>query len=96
MPAARWNAYLNDLAKLIAFLHLIHDVDFILGGHLAPFFTEDDIQHLYAEIRQRCPFDEAEDFIHISKMPSHNITVGLSLPFIIEFLESMGVYVSEG
>ena len=87
----RWNTYLKNLAQLIASLHLFNDVDFILGGHLAPFITEADIRRLYVEIRQLCPFDETEDFIRISKMPSHNITVGISLPYITACLEELGV-----
>ena len=93
--AARWQVYLKKLGQLIAALHLINDVDFILGGHLAPYFTEDDIQRLYQEIRQYTNFEEESDFIRISKMPSHNITVGVSLPYILGFLEEAGVSLSE-
>ena len=92
----RWNTYLKYLAQLIASLHLVYDVDIILGGHLAPYFTEADILLLYDEIRQLCPFDEEDDFIHISKMPSHNITVGIALPFIHTFLEEAGVELDNG
>ena len=88
---AHWKNYLKNLGKLILGLHLVSDVDFILGGHLAPFITEADIRCIYDVIRQGCPFEEADDFIHISKMPSHNITVGISLPFIAAFLEDNGV-----
>ena len=91
-----WHAYLKNLAQLIASLHLVYDVDFILGGHLAPYITEADIRCLYAEIRQLCPFGEDDDFICISKMPSHNITVGISLPFITTFLEEAGVELGNG
>ena len=91
-----WNTYLKYLAQLIASLHLVYDVDIILGGHLAPYFTEADIHLLYDEIRQLCPFEEEDDFIHISKMPSHNITVGIALPFIHTFLEEAGVELDNG
>ncbi len=87
---ARWNGYLLNLARLIGSLHLINDVDFILGGHLAQFFTEEDIQVLYDGIRTLCPFEEEEDFIHISKMPSHNITIGVALSYIQDFLDDVG------
>lgn len=87
----RWDIYLEDLARLIASLHLFNDVDFILGGLLAAFIDEADIRRLYEKIRSFCPFEEGDDFIHISKMPAHNITVGLSLPYIAAFLEENGV-----
>lgn len=84
--AARWRTYLTDLSRLIEDLHLLHDVDVILGGHLAPHFTESDIQFMYAQIKELCPFEEASDFIRMSKMPIHNITVGIALPYIRNFL----------
>ena len=87
----RWQGYLHNLARLIAALHLVNDVDFIIGGHLAPYFTEADIQSLYQDIREMCPFEDSEDYIHISKMPSHNITIGVCLPYIRAFLEEAGV-----
>lgn len=88
--SVRWNAYLKMLAKLIEALHLVNDVDYILGGHLAPYFTEDDINVLYDEISNLCPFEENRDYILISKMPSHNINIGAALPFIEKFLNDAG------
>ena len=84
----KWGSYLNILGSLIGAVHLVNDVDFILGGHLAPYFTEEDLRVLYDVVRKDCPFEEPDDFIHISKMPSHNINVGAALPFIKEFLDS--------
>ncbi len=89
--AERWQKFLDYLACLILNLHLVVDTKYILGGHLAPFFTEDDIKILHNEIRKRTPFKEDDDFILISKMPSHNITIGAALPYIIEFLEDEGI-----
>lgn len=86
----RWQGYLHNLARLIDTLHLVNDVDYIIGGHLAPYFTEEDIQTLYRDIREMCPFQDSDDFIRISKMPSHNITIGVSLPYIRAFLEEAG------
>ena len=87
----RWKIFLKYLAKLIAHLHLMIDLKFILGGHLAPYFNEDDIKVLYEEIKTYTPFEEDEDYILISKMPSHNITVGAALSYIIKFLEELGI-----
>ncbi len=85
----RWRIFLKYLAKLIAQLHLVVDSKFILGGHLAPYFNEDDIKILYRKVREHTPFIEDDDYILISKMPSHNITVGAALPYVIQFLENM-------
>lgn len=86
----RWGVFLKFLGRLIAQLHLVVDTKYVLGGHLAPFFTDDDIKTLYHEVRELTPFVENDDFLLISKMPSHNITIGAALPYIMSFLESAG------
>ena len=45
---------------------------------------------LYDEIRRRTPFTDTDDYILISKMPSHNVAVGAALPYIRGFLEDIG------
>ena len=87
----RWAKFLDYLAKLIANLHLFIDTKYILGGHLAPYFTENYVKILYDKIRESTPFHENDDFILISRMPSHNITIGAALPYIINFLKDAGV-----
>ncbi len=86
--SGKWENFLHTLGSLIGAVHLVHDADYILGGHLAPYFTEEDIEVLYNVVRVDCPFEEPDDFIHISKMPSHNITIGAALPFIKDFLDN--------
>lgn len=88
--SGRWQNFLKYLGKLIAHLHLVVDTKYILGGHLAPYFTEEDIALLYEYGRKFTPFVEGEDYIQLSKMPSHNITVGAALPYIMSFLENIG------
>ena len=82
----RWDSYLRHLAKSINLLHLIYDKTFILGGYLAPYLTESDLAFLYEEIKRLTPFPEHSDFLRISKMPKHNITIGAALPYIQDFL----------
>ncbi len=86
----RWKIFLEYLARLITNLHLIIDTKYILGGHLAPYFTDKDVKFLYDKIRENTPFIESDDFILISKMPSHNITIGAALPYIMKFLKTFG------
>ena len=85
----KWLSYLKRLAIMISNLHLVLDVDFILGGHLAPYFNETDIHFLYDEIRKLTPFYDTDDYIRISKMPSHNITIGAALLFVVKYLEDI-------
>lgn len=85
----RWQNFLSHLGRLIASLHLVYDTNYILGGHLAPYFTEGDIDTLYDIVRERTPFVENDDYILLSKMPSHNITIGAALPYVMSFLEGV-------
>lgn len=82
----RWEDYLCHLAKTINLLHLIYDKDFILGGYLAPYLQEEDLAYIHEEIKKITPFPEDQDFLQISKMPKHNITIGAALPYIHKFL----------
>lgn len=82
----RWQQYLCHLAKAINLLHLIYDKDFILGGYLAPYLRDEDLAYIHEEIQKITPFPEDQDFLQISKMPKHNITIGAALPYIHKFL----------
>lgn len=86
----RWHHFLMHLAKAINMLHLVYDMDFILGGYLAPYLCEEDLAFIHREIKSMTPFDEATDFLLISKMPKHNISIGVALPYIQTFLDNVG------
>lgn len=85
----RWQFFLTDLSRAVNMLHLIYDTDFILGGYIAPYLCEEDLTFLHEQIRQMTPFPEPSDFILISKMPQHNISIGAALPYVREFLQKI-------
>ncbi|MDE7309932.1 MAG: ROK family transcriptional regulator [Lachnospiraceae bacterium] len=87
----RWKKFLTNLAKAVNMLHLIYDTDFILGGYLAQYLLEEDLAFLHKKIQQMTPFDETQDFLLISKMPRHNITIGAALPYIQAFLNNPAI-----
>ena len=87
----RWEQFLTNLAQVINLVHLIFDIDFILGGYLASYLQETDIVFLHEKIRQITPFEEQSDFLCISKMPKHNISIGAALPYIQAFFNQMQV-----
>lgn len=87
----RWKTFLSNLARMIYSLRLVCDVDIVLGGHLAAFFNEEDLSFLYQEIRKCSPFEEPDDFLLMSKMPSHNITIGAALTYIRSFLDNIDI-----
>lgn len=83
----RWKKYLHYTALVINNMHLLYDTVFVLGGYMAVHLLEEDIEQLYDEISKMTPFPEVRDYIRISKMPKHSITIGAALPYIREFLE---------
>lgn len=83
----QWQQYLRNLARAINMLHLVYDTDFILGGYLAAHLQERDLNFIHEEIKKITPFPETPDFLHISKMPKNNITIGAALPYIQNFLD---------
>ena len=85
----RWNHFLTDLAKAVNLLHLIYDTDFILGGYIAQYLCEEDLDFVHEKIKQMTPFSEEQDFLLISKMPKHNISIGAALPYIQTFLNNI-------
>ncbi|MDE6995392.1 MAG: ROK family transcriptional regulator [Lachnospiraceae bacterium] len=89
--SSRWNRFLTDLANSVNMLHLIYDTNFILGGYIAPYLCADDLNFLYERIQQLTPFTEPQDFLLISKMPRHSITIGAALPYIQAFLNKSDI-----
>lgn len=85
----RWDRFLTDLARAVNMLHLVCDMDFILGGYLASYLREEDIVYLHNRIQEMTPFIENCDFLRISKMLQNNIAIGAALPYIQEFLNGM-------
>ncbi len=84
--AQRWNRYLKDLARAIHVVYLAYDSICVLGGYLAAWLTEEDIEKIYEELETLSLFPEKHDFIRISRQPKHSITIGAALPYIRDFL----------
>jgi predicted NBD/HSP70 family sugar kinase len=83
----RWDTYLSHLARAILHTQLVCDRDVILGGYLAAYVQEEDVEKIYDEMERITPFQVIRDFIRISKRPKHGITIGAGLPYIQEFLD---------
>ncbi len=87
----QWNTFLTDLARAINMLHLVYDTDFILGGYISQYLCDEDLGFIHEKIQQMTPFTEEQDFLRISKMPEHNISIGAALPYIQAFLNNFGI-----
>lgn len=85
----RWGHYLEDLAHLISITHLTCDTNYILGGELTPFISQEDIRLLYKLIQMRIPFKDTDDYLLISKMPNYNTVMGGALSMIRLYLDNI-------
>lgn len=91
----RWDAFLGYLAMAINNLHMVVDCSIILGGHLAPYLTSEDISHLHKLVQENTAFPEDEPFIlpgHYKTQNNHKthvIALGAALPYIREFLNEI-------
>ena len=83
----RWKKFLQYLAMSINNMHLLYDTPIVLGGYLAAYITGEDLNTLYEMIEEMMPFPEEKNFLLISKMPKHSITIGSALHYIRHFLE---------
>lgn len=85
----RWNEYLYHLALLIGNLHMVMENVVILGGHITPFFTEEDINNLRQLVFEMSAFHDPADYIVPGKCRNDAVPIGAALPFIIEFFQSL-------
>ena len=81
----RWQNFLTSLAEVINLSHMLCDTTYILGGNLALYLCEEDIRYLHSRIAAMSSFEEPQDFIRISKMPKHSISIGAGLYYVRQF-----------
>jgi predicted NBD/HSP70 family sugar kinase len=86
---AKWNDYLHHLALLINTLHMVIESIVILGGHITPYFTEQDIETVRQLASDQSAFPVEEPYILQGRCRNDAVSTGAALPFIKDFLESM-------
>lgn len=82
----KWEDYLHYLSMLINNLHLVIESPVILGGHITPYFTEQDINMINKNVADRSAFHNDLPYIIHGKCRNDAVTIGAALPFIKEFL----------
>lgn len=87
---ARWEIYLNHLAAAINNIHMVIDIDVVLGGHMAPYLTSEDLQLLHEKVQEMTAFPEDEPFILQGNREKNAIAIGAALPFVQEYLMNIG------
>lgn len=85
----RWEKYLDHLAMLISNLHTVIENTIVLGGHVTPYFTEEDLTRLRQKVFELYAFDSNTDYILVGKCRYDSVSIGAALPFIKDFLENL-------
>lgn len=86
---ARWAEYIDWLAIALNNIHMALDSVIILGGHIAPYLTQDDLDRLFAAVQARTAFPEGENFLYIGLQEDNIIATGAAIPFVRSFLDSV-------
>ena len=87
--AALWECYLRHLAIGINNIRMLIDCEFIIGGHLLQYLTEEDFDRLKALIDQECPLRLGEAIISPSKFKTESAAQGAALPLVKEYLQTV-------
>ena len=85
----RWTKYLSYLAIAIDNLHMVIDYDIILGGTIAPYISENDIEILLTRIRNTSAFPTERHYISTAVNAKIPIACGAALPYIKNFLKHL-------
>ncbi|MBD5162495.1 MAG: ROK family transcriptional regulator [Oscillibacter sp.] len=85
----RWAEYIDWLAIALNNLHMVLDSTIVLGGHIAPYLTQDDLDRLFAAVQTRTAFPESESFLRLGVQEDDIIATGAAIPFVRSFLDSV-------
>ena len=85
----RWHSYLHYLSLAINNLHMFTDFDIILGGTLARYLSEEDLDLISDLVFHISAFPTNRRFIKLSRNPDFPISRGAALPYIQGHLLSM-------
>lgn len=82
----RWTEYLSWLGMALNNIHMVMDSVIVLGGHIAPYLSRDDLDRLFGVIQERTAFPELENFLCLGVQENDIIAIGAAIPFIQSFL----------
>lgn len=85
----RWEQFLTYLAIAINNMHMVIDTEVILGGHLTPYMTEQDLDYIMAQMQKVTAFPEKESFLSLGKRKSSPFAIGAALYYTKNFLQNM-------
>ncbi len=85
----RWEIYLDDLAAAVNNIHRVLDCTVILGGHIAPYLLQSDMDKLAALVESKSSFPEPEPYIRIGSCTHLVVATGAALQNIAAFIASV-------
>ena len=85
---AFWEDYSSHLITAIHNVRMVLDCDVVLGGYQAK-FLELHLPELKSRLAEVNPFDSSTDYLRIAKDPESSSTLGVSLYFIRDFIDSI-------
>jgi len=85
----RWMEYLDYLAMALNNLHMVLDCTIVLGGHIAPYLNQKDLDILFSKIQSRTAFPDQDNFLLLGVPDNDAIASGAAIPFIRTFLASI-------
>ena len=86
---ALWERYLRYLARGISNIRMLIDCEFIIGGHLGQYLSEEDFARLRALVDEECPLRLGGAVISPSRFRSESAAKGAALPAIKAFLQTV-------
>ena len=87
----RWEEYLSFLSILINNLHMVLENTIILGGHITPYFTDQDLAYIKKKVQERSTFSDDTSYIIQGKCRNDTVSIGAALPFIKNFLDEIAL-----
>lgn len=87
----KWEDYLNALSMLIHNLHMVIESTVILGGHVTPYFSDEDIQFIRNRVLELSTFQDSTSYIVPGRCRSDAVSIGAALPFIKNFLNGIAL-----
>lgn len=87
----KWEEFLRYLSTLINNLHMVIESTVILGGHITPYFTDEDISYIRKTVYELSTFQDDTSYIIPGHCRSDAVSIGAALPFIKEFLDGIAM-----
>ncbi len=87
--SGKWTEFLGWLARAINDVHMLLDSPVVLGGYLAPYLTEADLELLFSLVQSRAAFTEEENYLRIGIPEKNVVAVGAALPYVRDFLDTL-------